>query len=61
MKKSFADFITKNESSQRITDPGPKKESEGQRTEPVHPRLQALAPLKDHQAPLSLAETVRCD
>ena len=29
------------------------------RTERVHPRLQALALLKDHQGPLSLAETVR--
>lgn len=29
------------------------------RTERVHPRLQALALSKDHQGPLSLAETVQ--
>jgi hypothetical protein len=37
---------------------GPRKVEDG-RTEQVHPHLQALALLKDHQGPLSLAETVR--
>ena len=59
VKKSFADFITKHgqESSQGITDQGPVKKSGRRRTERAHPPLQALALLKDHQEPLSLAET----
>ena len=59
MKKGFADFITKRGTGS-ITDQGGQDEKvEDGHTEQVHPPLQALALLKDHQVPLSLAETVR--